>query len=184
MTHHFDPTILREYDVRGVFGQTLGAEDARAIGRSFAARVIRGGGRCVAVGLDGRVSSPILEHALVEGLAAGGVDVVRIGLGPTPMLYFAAATLDAVDGAVMITGSHNPANHNGFKFVLHGRPFFGAQIAELGALAQAGAWTSGSGTVSSADVMDAYVTALLRALDGLDPAALARLALAWDAGNG
>jgi phosphomannomutase len=184
MTHHFDPMILREYDVRGVFGQTLGADDARAIGRSFAARVIRGGGRCVAVGLDGRVSSPILEHALVEGLAAGGVDVVRIGLGPTPMLYFAAATLDAVDGAVMITGSHNPANHNGFKFVLHGRPFFGAQIAELGALAQAGAWTSGSGTVSGADVMEAYVAALLRALDGLDPAALARLALAWDAGNG
>ena len=87
MSHAFDPTILREYDVRGVIGETLGADDARAIGRSFATMLREAGGSTVAVGYDGRTSSPMLEHALVEGLTASGCDVVRVGMGPTPMLY-------------------------------------------------------------------------------------------------
>src|SRR5213079_3252528 len=91
MPHHFDPTILREYDIPGIVGQTLSAADARAIGRAYAVTLGEAGGRRAAVGYDGRLTSPELEAALVEGLAEGGADVVRIGRGPTPMLYYAAA---------------------------------------------------------------------------------------------
>ena len=115
--HVFHPTALREYDIRGVIGKTLGPDDARAIGRSFGTIVKRSGGAKVAVGYDGRESSPVLEAALVEGLNAAGIDAVRVGLGATPMLYYAEAVLD-VDGGIMITGSHNPPDYNGFKMVL------------------------------------------------------------------
>ncbi|WP_022675310.1 phosphoglucomutase/phosphomannomutase PgmG [Novosphingobium sp. B-7] len=184
MNHSFDPTILREYDVRGVFGESLGADDARAIGRCFGTQVVRAGGGAVVVGMDGRVSSPILEHALVEGLSASGADVVRIGLGPTPMLYFAALTLPGVAAGIQITGSHNPAHHNGFKLVRDGQPFFGEAIQDLGRQAQAGDWDSGTGTVRSVTVLDAYVDRLLKGLDGIDRPSLAGLSMAWDAGNG
>jgi len=184
MSHQFAPSILREYDIRGVFGETLGAEDARAVGRSFGTRLIREGGRKVVVGYDGRVSSPMLEHALVEGLCASGVDVIRIGLGPSPMLYFAEASAEDADGGIQVTGSHNPANHNGFKIVLGGRPFFGSDIEDLGRIAAEGDWLSGSGTVETREVMGAYVERLLDALEGLDRRKLAAARIGWDAGNG
>ncbi|BEV02590.1 phosphoglucomutase/phosphomannomutase PgmG [Novosphingobium olei] len=184
MTHKFHPTVLREYDIRGIIGETLGPDDARAIGRGFGTRIARAGGKRVAVGYDGRVSSPILEHALVEGLNASGVDVVRVGMGPTPMLYYAAASLDQVDGGIQITGSHNPANYNGFKMVFEGRPFFGPDILDLGTLAETGDWTSGNGTHETLDIMDEYVERLLKGLDGIDGAMLDRLSIAWDCGNG
>src|SRR5271170_2189230 len=130
MPHRFDRTVLREYDIRGIFGETLFVADAFAIGRSFAATVLKAGGQRVAVGYDGRLTSPELEAALVDGLAEGGVDVLRVGRGPTPMLYYAAATLD-VNGGVMVTGSHNPPEHNGFKIVLDGKPFYGPAIQGL-----------------------------------------------------
>ncbi|MDP7325233.1 MAG: phosphomannomutase/phosphoglucomutase [Qipengyuania citrea] len=184
MTHSFHPTVLREYDIRGIIGKTLGADDARAIGRSFGSMLAEAGGRKVAVGYDGRVSSPMLEHALVEGLNASGMDVVRIGMGPTPMLYYAEASAEDVDGGIEITGSHNPANYNGFKMVFQGRPFFGADIQELGRRSSAGEWVDGSGSVEDRDVIDAYIERMLEALDGIDPASLAGLKVGWDAGNG
>jgi phosphomannomutase len=127
MGHRFDPTILREYDIRGIVGETLSSADARAIGRAYALTLADAGGHRLAVGYDGRLTSPELEAALVDGLAIEGADIVRIGLGPTPMLYYAAATL-GVDGGIMVTGSHNPPDHNGFKFVFQGKPFYGAAI--------------------------------------------------------
>ncbi|OYW50653.1 MAG: phosphomannomutase [Novosphingobium sp. 12-62-10] len=184
MTHQFHPTVLREYDIRGVIGETLGPDDARAIGRGFGTRIARAGGKKVAVGYDGRVSSPILEHALVEGLNACGIDVVRIGLGPTPMLYYAAASIEDVDGGIQITGSHNPANYNGFKMVFQGLPFFGPDILDLGTLAAKGDWVSGKGTSESIEIMDEYVDRLLVGLDGVAPEFLESLSIAWDAGNG
>ena len=184
MSHRFDPTVLREYDIRGIIGETLGPDDARAIGRGFASLLREAGGKKVAVGYDGRVSSPILEHALIEGLTASGCDVVRIGMGATPMLYYAEASMDDVDGGIQITGSHNPANYNGFKMVFQGRPFFGKDIQTIGELAAAGDWLDGSGSVETREIEDDYVDRLLQGLDGIDPAALARLRVAWDAGNG
>lgn len=184
MSYQFHPTVLREYDIRGIIGETLGPDDARAIGRGFGTRVRRAGGSKVAVGYDGRVSSPMLERALVEGLNASGVDVVRIGLGPTPMLYYAEASMEQVDGGIQITGSHNPPNYNGFKMVLGGKPFFGDDILDLGRLAAAGDWLSGTGTSEIVDIMDEYVDRLVQGLDGVDQAKLASLRIAWDAGNG
>ncbi len=177
MPHIFDPTSLREYDIRGVVGKTLGPDDARAIGRGFATRVRRAGGTRVAVGYDGRVSSPVLEAALIEGLTGGGVDVVRIGLGPTPMLYYAEAVLE-VDGGIQITGSHNPADYNGFKMVLQHLPFYGADIQDIGRMGAEEDWETGTGAVTSADVIDDYVQRLLQNYDG------GAFRIGWDAGNG
>jgi len=184
MSHTFDPTVLREYDIRGIIGETLGEDDARAIGRGFATLLRRAGGKKVAVGYDGRVSSPVLEAALVEGLNASGVDVVRVGMGATPMLYYAEASMEDVDGGIQITGSHNPANYNGFKMVFQGRPFFGDDIKILGMMAAAGEWSDGSGTSERREILEAYVDRLIEGLDGIDPAILAKLRIGWDAGNG
>ena len=188
MTHQFHATVLREYDIRGIIGETLGTEDARAIGRGFATMLRQEIGLDerlkVVVGFDGRVSSPLLEHALVEGLNASGVDVVRIGLGATPMLYYAEASADDVAGGIQITGSHNPANYNGFKMVMQGRPFFGADIQELGRLAREGGWLDGVGTSEHREVQEAYVERLLTGLAGLSGEDLAKLRIGWDAGNG
>lgn len=177
MTHNFHPTTLREYDIRGIVGETLGEEDARAIGRSFGTLIRRAGGSRVAVGYDGRTSSPMLEAALVEGLNASGIDAVRIGLGPTPMLYFAEATLK-VDGGIEITGSHNPPDYNGFKIVFQHRAFFGDDIQRLGIMASAGDWEAGSGTSERVDIADAYVNRLAAGHAG------GEFRIGWDAGNG
>ena len=184
MSHRFHPSVLREYDIRGTVGTTLGPDDAYALGRSFATRVIGDGRSCVAVGYDGRLSSPMLEDALVSGLCAGGVDVQRIGLGPTPMLYFATASLPEVQDGIQITGSHNPPDQNGFKIVFRGGPFFGPDILDLGRLAAQGGWVKGDGTAKVVDIMDAYVDRLLAGLDAIAPDAIDRLAIGWDAGNG
>ncbi|WP_033920270.1 phosphoglucomutase/phosphomannomutase PgmG [Sphingomonas sp. 37zxx] len=177
MTHRFDPTSLREYDIRGIVGKTLGTADADAIGRGFGTLVRRAGGTRVAVGRDGRHSSPEMEAALVAGLTGAGVDVVRVGLGPTPMLYYAEATLE-VDGGIQITGSHNPAEYNGFKMVLQHRPFFGADIQTLGVMAAEGDWEIGEGVVTDVDIMDDYVGRLMAGYSG------GTYRIGWDAGNG
>ena len=184
MSHQFNSTVLREYDIRGIIGETLGPDDARAIGRGFATLLRKAGGKLVAVGYDGRVSSPMLEHALIEGLTASGCDVRRIGMSATPMLYYAEASAEEVDGGIQITGSHNPANYNGFKMVFQGRPFFGEDIATIGRMAAEGDWTDGTGTVETREILDEYIDRLLVGLDGIDPDRLAALRVGWDAGNG
>lgn len=192
--HRFDPEILREYDIRGVFGATLTPDDAHAVGRAFAAILHsehpeRARRARVVVGRDGRLSSPVLEEALVAGLRRGGADVVCIGLAATPMLYFAEASLEQVDGGIQVTGSHNPKDHNGFKIVKGGAPFFGADLQRLGALAAAGGWQGlerdeEPGLREAREILDAYVARLLQGLAGLPEGALGRLRIGWDAGNG
>jgi phosphomannomutase len=181
VTHRFDPTLLRDYDLRGTVGDTLHAADAWAIGRSFGTVIARSGarsgGRRIAVGYDGRLSSPMLEAALVDGLVETGIDVLRVGLGPTPMLYHAEATGD-VDGGIQITGSHNPGDQNGFKLVKQHAPFFGPDIQTLGVMAASGDWDSGAGRVETVDIIDGYVARLMQSFDG--PACR----IGWDAGNG
>ncbi len=189
MAHTFDATVLREYDIRGIIGETLGPDDARAIGRSFgtllrAAEGEDGPPPKVAVGYDGRVSSPMLEHALVEGLTASGCDVLKIGMGATPMLYFAEASREDVQGGIQITGSHNPPNYNGFKMVFQGRPFFGSDIQKLGELAARGDWSDGAGGVTSLDILGEYVERMLEGLLDIPAEVLSGLKVGWDAGNG
>ena len=176
--HTFHPTVLREYDIRGIVGKTLTPADARAVGRSFGTVVVRKGGKTVCVGYDGRLSSPELEEALVEGLVSTGLHVLRIGLGPTPMLYFATRDREAAAG-IMITGSHNPPDYNGIKMMLGKGPVYGQQILELGTMAAKADWEQGQGSSEKIDVQDEYVARLLKDYDGTRD-----LKIAWDAGNG
>ena len=193
MTHKFHPTTLREYDIRGIIGETLGADDARAIGRGFATLLRRAMGEHsrprVAVGYDGRVSSTMLEAALIEGLNASGADAVCVGMGPTPMLYYAEASAEDIDGGIQITGSHNPVNYNGFKLVFQGAPFFGADILTLGRMAEAGDWLGGpidgsKGQSERRELLGAYVARLTEGLSGIAPETLGQLRIGWDSGNG
>ena len=201
-SHHFDPTVLREYDIRGVVGRTLHPADAFAIGRVFgsmlaeADRVAKGAGagdaaatgggaalgvgKRVAVGYDGRLTSPDLEQAVVDGLRASGVEALRVGRGPTPMLYYAAAKLES-DGAIMVTGSHNPPDYNGFKMMWGRKPFFGQQILQIGKLAETGKVVpEAAGGEQAVAIADDYVARLLTDWDGGDR----MLKVVWDNGNG
>ncbi len=176
--HVFDPTILREYDIRGIVGETLTAADADALGRAYATMLQAAGGRRVCLGLDGRLSSPELALALAGGLERSGIEVLWIGRGPTPMMYFAVHEL-AADGGLHVTGSHNPPSHNGFKMMLGLKPLYGEKIQELGRLAAAGAFADGRGARTEVLLLEAYVDRLVQDFrPGRD------LHVVWDAGNG
>lgn len=148
--------IFREYDIRGVVEKDLTPDVVEKLGRSFGSRVIAAKGKTVVVGRDVRLSGDSLFAALSKGLTASGCDVVDIGRVPTPTLYFAEYHLKT-DGAVMITGSHNPPEFNGFKLIINKVGFWGKQIQELAREMQAGVFASGTGTITKADVIDAYI---------------------------
>ena len=181
VTHHFHPTILRSYDIRGIVGQTLSTSDAFAIGLGFAHIIARDSetkeAPHIAMGRDGRLTSPELAEALARGLQAGGAKVSDIGVGPTPMLYFADRSLHC-DGAIQITGSHNPKDYNGFKMVKRHASFFGDDIQALGALLEDGVRPADGGSYQACDIFADYCN---RLLDGFD-APLETLV--WDTGNG
>jgi len=178
VAHKFDSTILREYDIRGIVGTTLHAADARAIGRTFGSIVKRKGGKRVALGYDGRLSSPELAAACIEGLTAAGVNVINIGLAATPMLYFAVWHLDA-DGGIQITGSHNPPDYNGFKMMMGKKSFYGSDILKLGEMAAKGDVETGTGSVEQKNILPDYAARLLK-----DVKPGRKLKVAWDTGNG
>ncbi len=180
MTHSrtLDATILREYDIRGIVGSTLNPEDVQAIGHGYGTLIARKGGKTVAVGYDGRLSSPELEDAVVQGLSAAGLYVYRVGRGPSPMLYYATHTLEA-DAGLMITGSHNPPDYNGIKMTMGGKSFFGADIQKLGKLVAAGDFLDGEGSDEARPVFDDYVARLQSDYRGTK-----ELKVAWDNGNG
>jgi len=177
MAHTFNPTILREYDIRGIVGSTLTEADAYALGRTFGAKAHGEGARTIAVGRDGRTHSGLLEAELVRGLTESGINVMQVGMGPSPMLYFATHYLD-VDGGIQVTGSHNPADYNGFKMLLKGRSVFGQEIQEIGQRAASGHWHEGAGTVEDVDIRAAYADRLLQDFSGK------AYRVGWDAGNG
>jgi phosphomannomutase len=178
--HDFDPTSLREYDIRGVVDRTLSTRDGFAIGRCFGSLVARAGGTTCAIGYDGRLSSPALTEALSDGLRASGIEVLNIGRGPTPMLYYAGVAR-RTGGAVMVTGSHNPPGYNGFKMVLGGRPFFGAQIQDIGRMARDGdVVAETTAAARGEDVSDEYIKRVLKDWDGGDRG----LKVVWDNGSG
>ena len=177
--HRFHPSVLREYDIRGIIGETLLSDDAYAVGRAFGTAVVRQGGTKTCVGYDGRLSSPELESAVINGLTEAGLEVWRVGLGPSPMLYFAVHLLGA-DGGLMVTGSHNPPSYNGFKMVLgKAASFFGDDIRRLGEIALTGDYATGAGSVAERPAIDDYVARLAG-----DYAGRRELTVAWDAGNG
>ena len=157
-------SIFKAYDIRGVIGKTLDADAARSIGRAFGSEVRAQGGDAVVVARDGRLSGPELVQALSDGLRAAGVDVVNVGMVPTPVGYFAASVplqLDGgerrVDSCIVVTGSHNPPDYNGFKMVLRGAAIYGEQILALHQRIVDENFSDGSGTYTEYDIADAYL---------------------------
>jgi phosphomannomutase len=175
-----NPAIVRSYDLRGRVGRQLNLNDAYALGLAYAAVAHSQGRRCIGVCRDGRLTSPALEEALVDGLVAGGMRVQRLGLGPTPELYFVVLAAE-LDGGIMVTGSHNPADQNGFKLVLGGEPVFGAALQSL--IAQAPLTRPGGSVcdllLDGKPPAEAYVERLAQIGANAPP-----LRVLWDCGNG
>lgn len=173
-------SIFREYDVRGIVGRDLTLDVAESIGRAYGTMARQRGCRTVALGRDGRLTSQDLRDRVLAGITATGVNVVDIGVCPTPLLYFALYELP-VDGGVMVTGSHNAAEYNGFKMCLGKMALHGEDIQELKNLIETGVFASGSGTVSTATVIPAYLRYLKEHFAGLD---MTGLHVVVDCGNG
>ncbi|MGH7164562.1 MAG: phosphomannomutase, partial [Nitrospiraceae bacterium] len=148
-------SLFREYDIRGIVGEELTEDVAERIGQAFATYGKARGVKTVSVGRDGRLSSPALRDRLVHGLTGAGLNVVDIGVCPTPLLYFSLFHLP-VDGGVMITGSHNASEYNGFKLCVGKEALHGEAIQHIGKLIEAGRFSSGSGTVSARPLIPDY----------------------------
>ncbi|MDQ8038273.1 MAG: phosphomannomutase/phosphoglucomutase [Pedobacter sp.] len=172
------PEIFRAYDVRGVVGDGLSREVAVALGRAIGSEATARGEQVVVVGRDGRQSGPELSAGLMEGIRASGCDVIDVGMVPTPVLYFAAKTI-ATGSGVMVTGSHNPANYNGFKIMIAGDTLFGDDIQALRTRIETSDFTAGTGGLSQQNVSEDYVDRVSSDI------ALARpVRVVVDAGNG
>jgi len=171
--------IFREYDIRGIVAQDLSDETVAVLGRSIGTFFNRNGAKRIAIGYDARMSSPRFRDLLVKGFNETGCDAVLIGRVPTPVLYHTVYT-KAVDGGVMITGSHNPPDHNGFKICLGKSTLFGAQIQEIKEIALSGNFASGAGIGENLEVLGDYETDILSKINLGDR----RLKVVVDGGNG
>ena len=128
--HLFNKTILREYDIRGAVGKDLHLKDSLYLGKSFATFIKQLKLKNVVVGYDGRTTSLELENHLVKGLMSKGIKIYRVGLVPTPLLYYSMYKLN-LDSGIMVTGSHNPPNYNGFKMLLKNKSIVGKDILKI-----------------------------------------------------
>ena len=179
-------SIFKAYDIRGVIGKTLDADTARLIGRAFGSEVRAQGGDAVVVARDGRLSGPELIAALSDGLRSAGVDVVNVGMVPTPVGYFAASVPlklasgeRRVDSCIVVTGSHNPPDYNGFKMVLRGAAIYGEQILALHQRIVDDNFASGSGSYTDYDIADVYLDRIVSDIKLARP-----LKIVVDTGNG
>lgn len=170
--------IFKAYDIRGIVGKTLDAGIARDIGRAFGTAVRGKGETTVVIGRDGRLSGPELTAALAEGLQASGVEVIDLGVVATPVLYFGTHVLEAKSG-IMVTGSHNPPDYNGFKMVLAGEAIYGDAIQALHQAIVDGKLTEGKGSYRTHDIRDAYLKRITSDVKLARP-----MKIAVDCGNG
>ena len=173
-----NPQIYREYDIRGVVDKDLTPEIVHRLGKGFGTHMARLGKRSLVVGMDGRLSSKAYSEALIEGLISTGCDVVNIGVCPTPVYYFSVFHLDK-DGGVMVTGSHNPPEFNGFKVSVGKTTIFGEEIQKLGQLVEKGEFVNGQGNLSEAEIIKPYQHYIKKNIH-LDK----KLKVVIDAGNG
>lgn len=173
-----DPTIFRAYDVRGTVPEQLNAAVVHALGLAIGTVARAAGERCVVTARDGRLSGPELQGALNEGLLASGIDVIDAGMVPTPVLYHAALTVGTGSG-VMVTGSHNPPNYNGFKMMIAGHTLYGDDITALYTRITEGAFDEGSGHLRHIDALTPYVEAIVGDVTVSRP-----LKVVVDCGNG
>ena len=150
-----NPQIYREYDIRGVVEKDLTPEVVRRLGQGFGTHMAKLGRKALALGRDGRLSSKAFQEALIEGLTSTGCNIVDIGVCPTPVYYFSVFHLDK-DGGMMVTGSHNPPEFNGFKVSVGKSTIFGEEIQKLGKLVENGEFVSGKGDLSTYEIIPPY----------------------------
>jgi phosphomannomutase/phosphoglucomutase len=171
-------SIFKAYDIRGIIGKTLDASVARQIGQAFGTAARAKGEQVVIIGRDGRLSGPELAQALAAGLQATGVDVIDLGVVATPMLYFGTEVLDSQSG-IMVTGSHNPPDYNGFKMVLAGEAIYGDTIQGLYQAIRQGEFAQGEGSYRTHDIRQAYLDRITGDVKLARP-----MKIAIDCGNG
>ena len=171
-------SIFKAYDIRGIVGKTLDAAIARQIGQAFGSAVRARGEKNVVIGRDGRLSGPELASALAAGLQSTGVDVIDLGVVATPLVYFGTQVLDAQSG-IMVTGSHNPPDYNGFKMVLGGEAIYGDTIQALHQAIVKGEFAVGDGSYRQHDLRDAYLQRIVGDVKLARP-----MKIAVDCGNG
>lgn len=171
-------TIFKAYDIRGIIGSTLDSSVAQRIGQAFGSAILAKGGKTVVIGRDGRLSGPELSTALAAGLQAAGIDVIDLGMVATPMVYFGTHVLEAQSG-IMVTGSHNPPDYNGFKMVLEGEAIHGETIQSLHQAIENGAVAQGSGSYRTHDIREAYLQRISSDVKLARP-----MKIAIDCGNG
>lgn len=174
-----ESSIFRAYDIRGIVDVALTEDAVYHIGRALATEVSLAGGRAIAVGRDGRLSGPRLSAALMRGITESGVDVVDLGMVTTPMVYFAASTLEGVASCAAVTGSHNPANYNGIKMVVEGTTLSGEAIQALYQRILRQDYAQGAGQVRTHDISAAYQARIAGDVQLSRP-----LKVVVDAGNG
>lgn len=183
MAHQFHSSILRAGDIRGIYNETLFPADALHIGKGFVSAIIRETGiknPVINLAYDGRLSTPVLRESLIEGMVSTGAIVHDYGIGPTPMMYFSVHHSGA-DAGIMITGSHNPANHNGFKMMIGKNSFFGERIETLGKYVAADDFETGEGQIIEKDAKPDYLKVLA---DAFKPEGARPLRVVVDPGNG
>jgi len=174
------PSIFREYDIRGIYEDDIDANMAYTLGKGFGSYIQNSGETKTIVGYDNRMSSPILNDALIKGITSTGVDVVELGLVTTPMYYFARKKLDFETG-MMITASHNPKEYNGFKFAFDSLSnACGDMIYDFRDFIEEGNFKSGNGNISNYDIKDEYINLLKDSLDFGDK----QIKIVIDCGNG
>ena len=176
VSHRFDKSIIRSYDIRGIFKKTLFEKDAKVIGQLFGLRI--GKGNTVNIGYDGRHSSEALKESLIKGLLETGVNICEIGLVPTPLLYFSCFKNHS-KGGIMITGSHNPKDYNGFKFVLDNLPFYGEDLKKLERDAKDFSISIHLGKKTKFNFQDEYIENIFKNYHQKK-----EINIVWDSGNG
>ncbi len=174
-----NPEIFREYDIRGIADKELLDPEVEQIGRALATHLIRQSGRTICLGRDCRLSGQRVHDALLKGILATGAHVLDVGVVPTPVLYFSAVHFKA-DGAVMITGSHNPPEYNGLKTVCGSGTLHGDQIQHVLKLIQTNDFETGTGAVQTVDATTPYVDELSKQFVALPR----KVKVVFDAGNG
>lgn len=179
MSERLNPAIFRQYDVRGIVGDDLTEGVVEQLGKGYGAYMLALDKKKVSVGYDARPSSPGFRDALLKGILSTGVDVVDIGMVPTPTFYFSLFHL-GVEGGMMITGSHNPPEFNGFKVAVGRATIFGPEIQKLRQMTEEASFPRGEGRLTQADVKSAYVATLKERIGPFDR----RLRVVVDAGNG
>jgi len=179
MNDEVNPRIFRQYDVRGVVDEDLTDKVVEKLGKGYGAQMVNLGHTKVSVGYDARISSPRFRDSLIKGILSTGVDVVDIGMVPTPTLYFSLFHLD-VQGGVMITGSHNPPEFNGFKLAVGHTTLYGPEIQRIRQIIEAGEYPRGAGQLTQLDIRPAYLTTLKERIGHFDR----KLKVVVDAGNG